>query len=85
MITLEYLPSKLNVKADCESRHAESKSEWKLLPKVFVRERFWAASNRRFCIQTMPSVETVCSLKTRPEQYRDCGHKPLMPFFIVIG
>lgn len=35
MITVEYLPSKLNVKIDLGSRHAESSSEWKLFPEVF--------------------------------------------------
>ena len=35
MITVEYPLSKLNVKADWESRHTESSSEWKHLPEVF--------------------------------------------------
>ena len=35
MITVEYLPSKLNVKTDLGSCHAESSSEWKLFPEVF--------------------------------------------------
>ena len=35
MITVKYLRSKLNIKADWESGNAESSSEWKLLPEVF--------------------------------------------------
>ena len=34
-ITVEYLPSKLNIIADWESRNARDQSEWKLSPKIF--------------------------------------------------
>ena len=36
MITVEYLPSKLNVVADWESRNYRDSSEWKLSPRVFT-------------------------------------------------
>ena len=36
MITVEYLPSKLNVVADWESRNCRDSSEWKLSPRVFT-------------------------------------------------
>ena len=35
MITVEYLPSHLNVKADLASRYLEDNSEWKLSPQIF--------------------------------------------------
>jgi len=34
-ITLEYLPSHLNIEADWESRNCQDSSEWKLAPRVF--------------------------------------------------
>ena len=33
MVTAEYLPSKLNVVADWESRHHQDPSNWKLNPQ----------------------------------------------------
>lgn len=35
MITAEYLPGIMNIKADWESKHTRDSSEWKLSPKVF--------------------------------------------------
>ena len=34
-LTVEYLPSKLNVDADYQSRHVQDRSDWKLKPSVF--------------------------------------------------
>ena len=36
-ITAEYLPSRLNVRADWESRNATDSSDWKLHQKVFLK------------------------------------------------
>ena len=36
-ITAEYLPGKLNVEADRESREVQDSSEWKLDPQIFSR------------------------------------------------
>ena len=55
MITVEYLPSKLNMKEDWDSRLGESNSEWKHLDDT---DKFCPTNNRSCCTQT--STQKLC-------------------------
>ena len=74
-ITTEYLPSKLNITADRDSREKVDSSEWKLDPGVFqglVQLIENQPSGRFVCISTKSSITPVHNLETGSIQ---SGHR----------
>ena len=68
MITVEYLPSKLNVKTDLGSCHAESSSEWKLFPEVFqlIEKIFDQPTIDSFASRLSHQLKQYVACKTDP-------------------
>ena len=62
---------------ECESRLGVLTCREQFKMETFARgipvdrENFLVTNNRPLCIRTVPPDETVCSLETRPQQYKD--------------
>ena len=59
MITAEYLPGKINKKADFQSQNMKDSSKWKLNPVVFKKTCHWWGTSRSslFVVETRPSQQ----------------------------
>ena len=70
-VTVEYLPSKLNGKADWESWNVEAKAEWKRLPTVSWQnlKRTGRTQSGLACVKTTPLASSVYSMETQPKHY----------------
>ena len=68
MITAEYLPSKLNVKADLEPRSAKDSSNWKLHQKIYSEHNqiIWVSKNRSVCVQDVSPAFSILAWKPDP-------------------
>ena len=67
-ITVEYIPIKLNMEADWESRNVEAKAEWKLLLFFFFFLQNIKGTGKTesglVCIKSVPSVSSVYGMET---------------------
>ena len=68
-LVVEWLPTKLNDRADFQSRNVKDSSEWKLDPQIFREvERIWGSpSIDLFASRTSHQLATYMSLKADPD------------------
>ncbi len=68
-LVVEWLPTKLNVEADFQSRNVQDPTEWKLDPKIFVAigEILGCPSIDLFASRTSHQMVPYMSLKADPE------------------
>ena len=64
-ITAEYPPSRLNVRADWESRNARDSSVWKLHQKVYLK----ITSSRSNCLQAASPTSSIYGMEARSKQF----------------
>ena len=68
IITAEYLPTRLNVQADWESRNSRDPSGWKLHQSMFQSIIKYFGYLTMDLIQAVLSTSTICSMEARSKQ-----------------
>ena len=70
-ITAEYLPSRLNDRADWESRNATDSSDWQLRQKLYLKitKLLTNTDNRSVCLQAVSPTSPVYGMEARSKQF----------------